>query len=73
MVEKSGEPVEVGSFCHYLQGFGIHPRWLLGLSSINGMPHHQNRMDPANHKFTRDHFDRKLRVFFLEEEPTFEI
>ena len=27
MVQKSGEPVEVGSFSHYLQGFLI-PRWL---------------------------------------------
>ena len=26
MVQKSGEPVEVGSLSHYLQGF-IHPRW----------------------------------------------
>ena len=26
---------EVGSLSHYLQGFGHHPRWLLGISSIN--------------------------------------
>ena len=31
MVQKSGEPVEVGSLCHYLRGF-IHPKWLLGIS-----------------------------------------
>ena len=29
MVQKSGEPVEVGSFPNYLQGFLI-PRWLAG-------------------------------------------
>ena len=31
MVQKSGEPVEVGSLYHYLQGL-IHPRWLFGIS-----------------------------------------
>ena len=33
MVQKSGQPVEVGSLSHYLQGF-IHPRWCR-ISSIN--------------------------------------
>ena len=27
----------IGSLSHYLQGF-IHPRWLLGISSINSIP-----------------------------------
>ena len=25
-------PVEVGGLSQYLQGFGIHPRWLFGIS-----------------------------------------
>ena len=38
MVQKSGDsPVEVGSLSHYLQGFSTHPRWLLGISSINSI------------------------------------
>ena len=46
--------------------------YIPGGASINSMSQHQNRMDPANHKFKMDHFDRKLLVF-LEEEPSFEI
>ena len=32
-VDKSGEPVEVGSLSHYLRGL-IHPRWCR-ISAIN--------------------------------------
>ena len=33
MVQKSGQPVEVDSLCHYLQSF-LHPRWWR-ISAIN--------------------------------------
>ena len=31
-------PVEVGSLCHYLQGF-LHARWLLGISEPSTVSH----------------------------------
>ena len=34
MVQRSCQPVEVGSLSHDLQGF-IHPTLLFGISSIN--------------------------------------
>ena len=38
MVQKSGvHQFEVGSSSHDLQGFGIHHRWLFGISSIKTM------------------------------------
>ena len=36
MVLKSGELVKVGSLSLYLHGL-LHPRWLLGISSINSL------------------------------------
>ena len=44
-------PVEVGSSSHYLQAF-IHPRWLFGISSINGMEHKHVPFGKENIIFT---------------------
>ena len=35
-IRPPGQPVEVGSSSHYLQGL-THPRWLLGISAINSI------------------------------------
>ena len=44
-------PVEVGSSSNYLQAF-IHPRWLFGISSINGMEHKHVPFGKENIIFT---------------------
>ena len=43
------------SFSHYLQGFGIHPRWLFGISNINSVSMLSNTLElvknlPVNKK-----------------------
>ena len=55
MEEIRRSAVEVGSLSHYLKGF-IHPRWLLGISSINSSNSNNSNYyaNPPFHESTCD-------------------